>query len=395
MNATLVKRIRLLEVLSYFYEKTDSAHAVSIDDLILYLESKGITVEKQALKRDIEALIEFGIDIKTCWIAGTKYYLKNRLLSQTQLLHIYDSVQCANLVVPSYKKTLLEDIRKLACVSQKNALSHTFFIPEESSYLTPVTYRRVNTLQKAIKEKKKIKIHTSKPKDGYRVYDEKNIIITPITVMFMNMASYLCAVSSTGELCKYKLERLAEIKILEEDGDDFSGSYSDFIFISKFPVITLLCNEQMLPVIITKYGDVFSVRRMSERMLEIKIPVKTDADFFEWIYSSNDQIKINKPQSISRKYESFVNRKKSGRIHISLRCHEDLRSEVEQKFPDISNRKRINYYTFENTVLTDIDTDFWGWILSQNGLVQISAPQSVVDEYKNMLHKNLNSKFSP
>ena len=54
---------RTLVILKYLWETTDETHPVSLADISAYLEQYEITADPRTLRKDIEQLIEFGIDI--------------------------------------------------------------------------------------------------------------------------------------------------------------------------------------------------------------------------------------------------------------------------------------------------------------------------------------------
>ena len=54
---------RTLIIWKYLWETTDEAHPVSLADISAYLAQYEINADPRTLRKDIEQLVEFGIDI--------------------------------------------------------------------------------------------------------------------------------------------------------------------------------------------------------------------------------------------------------------------------------------------------------------------------------------------
>ena len=57
-------RQRLLTVLDFLKQYSDSGHPQSTGEILTELKKRGIESERKAIYRDIEALQEFGFDIR-------------------------------------------------------------------------------------------------------------------------------------------------------------------------------------------------------------------------------------------------------------------------------------------------------------------------------------------
>ena len=69
MANTKLKPLYLLDI---FREMTDERHRMTVPELLEELQRRGITAERKGIYRDIDALIQYGADIKH---TGTGYYL--------------------------------------------------------------------------------------------------------------------------------------------------------------------------------------------------------------------------------------------------------------------------------------------------------------------------------
>ena len=54
---------RTLQVFRFLWQTTDEDHPASIADITKYLETHNINADPRTLRKDIDQLVEFGIDI--------------------------------------------------------------------------------------------------------------------------------------------------------------------------------------------------------------------------------------------------------------------------------------------------------------------------------------------
>ena len=71
-------RQRLLTVLDFLKQYSDSGHPQSTGEILTELKKYGIESERKAIYRDIEALREFGFDIRLTGTPKRGYYIASR-----------------------------------------------------------------------------------------------------------------------------------------------------------------------------------------------------------------------------------------------------------------------------------------------------------------------------
>lgn len=79
---------RTLIIFKYLWETTDEAHPVSLADISAHLEEHGITADPRTLRKDIEQLTEFGVDVKdrrvqNLYHVATRHFEARRLSSSS------------------------------------------------------------------------------------------------------------------------------------------------------------------------------------------------------------------------------------------------------------------------------------------------------------------------
>ena len=63
MARSSYQKLKPLYIMNYLLQNTDEDHSVTVNQIISYLASQGISAERKSIYSDIEALQYFGLDI--------------------------------------------------------------------------------------------------------------------------------------------------------------------------------------------------------------------------------------------------------------------------------------------------------------------------------------------
>ena len=87
------KKLKLLYLARFLWERTDGQHAVTLSQMMEELEARGISAERKSLYDDLETLRRFGFDIRTRKGRTFEYYLAERPFSEKDLRCLVDAVR--------------------------------------------------------------------------------------------------------------------------------------------------------------------------------------------------------------------------------------------------------------------------------------------------------------
>ena len=91
------QKLKLMYIQDFLLKNTDENHAVTVKDIIAYLESCGISAERKSIYDDIELLKLYGLDIcsekrdRSVW-----YNVVSRDFEIYELKLLVDAVQGSN-----------------------------------------------------------------------------------------------------------------------------------------------------------------------------------------------------------------------------------------------------------------------------------------------------------
>ena len=102
------QKLKLLYLNKFLLENTDENHTVTINEIIEYLASVGISAERKSLYDDFENLRLFGKDILSIKQGGkTGYYVAGRTFEVSELKLLVDAVQVAKFITDKKSNQLI------------------------------------------------------------------------------------------------------------------------------------------------------------------------------------------------------------------------------------------------------------------------------------------------
>ena len=84
------QKIKILYLMRVFLERTDEEHPMSVKELIIYLNSLGISAERKTVYDDIETLRNFGMDILNRREQPAGFYVASRKFELPELKLLVD-----------------------------------------------------------------------------------------------------------------------------------------------------------------------------------------------------------------------------------------------------------------------------------------------------------------
>ena len=71
---------------------------------------------------------------------------------------------------------------------------------------------------------------------------------------------------------------------------------------------------------------------------------------------------------------------------VELFCHKDAMFGIIDKFGQKAKTEKVDDEHFTTTVKTDVSPTFFGWVLGYGGKIKITAPENVVEDFRNTAH---------
>ena len=214
-----------IAILKILMEKTSPSNPITYDAIVSCLEKDYlILMERKAIGRNISALKEFGFDIT---VTSRGAYLEERDFEDAEVRLLIDDVLSNRYIGKINGNQLIEKLKKLGSPTLRE---HTKYADKSKSWAkTPnnEVFLNIEVIDEAIEKGKQISF-------DYCIYNNKyelikkhpnlKSIVSPYRMVVKNQRYYLmCQNMDLKALSYYKIDKIKNIKILDEKSEDINN----------------------------------------------------------------------------------------------------------------------------------------------------------------------------
>ena len=156
MDITKEKPNRTLLVLKYLWDNSDIDHPATIKDIAAYLEGFGYNATRKTISKDIDELIEIGIDIDCKREEHNLYFLDVRVFELAEVKLLVDAVQSSRFIPTKKSKALIEKLSTFVGPHQSSILKRQLYVDKRIKASNEGIFYLVDNIHTAIREKKRI-----------------------------------------------------------------------------------------------------------------------------------------------------------------------------------------------------------------------------------------------
>lgn len=298
---------RILIILKYLWETTDETHTASLADIAAHLEIQGLSADSRTLKKDIEQLVEFGIDIVKDRKAQNQYHIASRHFQVPEVKLLIDAVQSARFITKKKSHELIEKLDTFVAPNHKQVLQRHLYIDARFKSVNENIYRTVDSILDAIIRRSKITFqyygYSPEKNREYR-HDGQHYSVSPYAMLWNNDAYYIVGYHDTRDtVAKFRVDRIANLEVTDttivRKPEDFD--VSDF-FTQEFSMLNgkaceveLLCENTLMNSIIDRFGEQVHTEIVDGIHFKAKVMVDLSTTFYGWVFASAGKMRIQSP----------------------------------------------------------------------------------------------------
>lgn len=302
---------RIMMVLEYLKENTNYENGVNAEQLISYLKTQSIDVERKTIYNDIKQLDEMGYSIDK---NKDGYYFDDEMFEASELRVLIDMVKASRFLS---KKTSEEIIKKLTSLTNKfnrETIDSGDYYNKKTEYADLLV--NVERLLEAISKKREIKFRyfdlDEKKKKKYR---GKSYIYFPVNMLVDDDKYYLiCYMEKHKEFSTFRLDKMDSIEILENTYDEIKFDINEYMrqtlnmFSGEKMSVKLKFEKNLFSEIESQFEQQMILTDNDGKYFYCEANVNVSPTFFSWIFGFNGQIKILGPQKVKQQYLEMCNR---------------------------------------------------------------------------------------
>ena len=326
MPKTANQKGKLLYVMEALLHESDENHPLSMEDLLRYLEEKGIRAERKSIYSDIETLQAFGLDVHGTRGRTAGYYVGEREFELPEIKLLIDSVQSSKFITERKTMQLIRKLAGLMSVHEAALMKRQMYVKNRIKSMNESIYYNVDALHQAIAADKQIEFRYS----SYTITKEKKFRrggrpyrVSPLALSWAEENYYLIAYEAeTDKIKHFRVDKMDSIRIVDQfrEGkkllrDMDMGEYTRKNF-SMFggteEVVTLRFSNRMIGVVIDTFGKDVAITAVDEEHFLIRATVAVSPQFFGWLFGLDGEAAIVAPEPVKQRFQEQLARVRQG-----------------------------------------------------------------------------------
>ena len=314
------QKLKLLYLMRILFEKTDAEQGLTMPQIIERLEEQGISAERKSLYRDIEALREFGLDVRTYHRAPVEYALEGREFTFPELVLLVDAVQSSRFLTQRKSDALVRSVKRLAPERQRKLLDKRLHVEGRIKMQNESVLANVDRIQEAMAKRRKISFLYFKYDAAKRrvlQHSGERYVETPVQLVYSDGYYYLVAYNEKHDgFPSYRVDRMDKIEVLVESAcrnerianfDREEVESRAFGMYQGEPVrATLLVTDEAMGAVIDRFGRDVESSLAGEGAAHVHVAVAKSPVFFGWLAQFGDRVRIEKPTTLANEYRQYL-----------------------------------------------------------------------------------------
>ena len=311
---------RLLCLMRILQTETDASQGLSMPQIIQRLEQEGISAERKALYRDIDALRSAGFDIRKLSARPVQYALIRSELGIDDVMMLVDVVQSSPFLTERKSNQLVKSLKRLVSDREQKKLAKRVHVQGRIRNQNDSVFHSVDKIHEAMQLRRKIEFlyysYDTKLKQKAR-HDGKLYVVTPVKVVYADDNYYLAAYDDEdGKVKTYRIDRMQITQTSDEratrnaeianyDFEEFS--YQSFgMFHGNPKTVTLRVKPDLMDVIVDRFGRKVELMKSTESYADVRVNVQVSPQFFGWIAGLNNGVTIRTPKKVTTEYQDWL-----------------------------------------------------------------------------------------
>ena len=308
------QKLKLAYLTRIMLEKTDEDHALTLAQIIAELEARGVTAERKSLYTDFADMTDkLGVEIIKEQIGrDTFYHVGSRDFELAEVKLLIDAIQSSKFITEKKSRDLIKKLKTFVSEHQAKQLDRQVYVQGRAKTMNESIYYNVDDLHKAIGENKKISFKYYRWNVDKKLEERNHGIVftvSPWALTWDDENYYLVAFDDYDQKIKhYRVDKMKQIELLEEKRagkEEFKGfdmaAYSKMnfgMYSGRKEKVKIEFNNYMVGVFIDRFGKDISIVPIDDKNSYTHVDVAISPQFFAWILSLGDEVKITGPEKI-------------------------------------------------------------------------------------------------
>ncbi len=316
-------KLKLLMVMRALFEETDADHGLTVDQIIEWLDARGVQAERKSVLRDIKVLREFGFNIARRRAECATYRLIDPLLSTNQWEMVVDAVQSSPCLDESKTFDIVDGLSCLVSRHQREQLDRKLELPMRVKMDSDLVPDHLSIAQEALRKKMQVSFrYVTWNTDGgpYEHFGGGVHQTTPVAVVYATGFYYLVAFEERHEgIAYYRLDRMRDLSVTDEPATrhekianyrvDDEGIIVFGPYTADKMSVELRVARRFIGAVVDRFGWGINIRPDRgdpENHAIVRVSTTLTPMFYSWLLGFGDGMVIAKPKRAREEYVKYL-----------------------------------------------------------------------------------------
>lgn len=318
---------RVLALYKILNKYTDEQHQISMQDILLHMETAGYSCSEDSIQRYIKQLRnELGVDVISGRGRKAKYFIGERLLGKEELKLLVDAVNASNFIEETIASKMIGKLKETISIYEEEELDRNVLgISIAKSENKKILYN-VNKIQEAMAAGKQISfdyLEWTKNKKLRKRYEWK-YKLNPWALIWANDRYYLYGYDLKENDGKYgaryyRVDKLANVELRDKTrmGKNQFVKFDASTYVSrrigmfdgKEYIMTVRISEYLVGAFIDQFGKKITITEDGEGKLLVTFQAALSNLLLGWLIGLG-QVEVLAPIDAVEKMRSLIDTNK-------------------------------------------------------------------------------------
>lgn len=317
------QKLKLYHLAQIMLENTDDDHYITMPEIMSALEAYEVTADRRTIYADLKDLEALGIEVEGEPVGGGyRYHVVERPFELPELKLLVDAIQSSKFITERKTNALIRKLEKLVSKYEAMKLQRQVYVSGRIKTMNESIYYTVDTIHNAISENRKIRFQYFQwnvKKEMELRHDGAYYHISPWGLSWDAENYYLIGYDSeAGKIKHYHVDKMLRLQMSDEkregkehfkklDMADYAKK-SFGMFGGREEKVKLLVENTLAGVIIDRFGKDIMLIPSDEEHFTVNVDVHVSTQFFGWIISLGERVKILGPEEVVAQMKEEIQR---------------------------------------------------------------------------------------
>jgi len=307
------QKLKLYYLMKIMQEKTDDEHSLTMPQIMQELAAYEVSAERKSIYSDFAEMEKLGVEVIGEQVGRDYlYHVGTRQFELAELKLLIDAIQSSKFITEKKSNQLIAKIKGFASEYEGKKLDRQVFVHGRIKTMNESIYYSVDDIHTAINQNKKITFQYFKwtiKKELVPMHYGDYFTVSPWALTWDDENYYLVAFDDLSKTIKhYRVDKMMHIQVLDEprEGKDLFTSFDMALYAKQnfgmyngnLEKVSIEFPNRKCGIFIDRFGKDITLIPVDEEHVRLNIDVAISPQFFGWIFSLGNDVKIVGPDNV-------------------------------------------------------------------------------------------------